>query len=265
MEALSVILRDDDLNALSTVDEVDQRYGEVLDSFPMFFAAIPKIKVGGDNFLHISKDFLERHRGCCFALTKESEIITYLRAKKFCKFAIHGLTHERSKRGKFEFEERSFVAERRLDEATRIVLDLGFPADVFVPPHDRIHPNWLPHLKKKGLQLCRGLGCTNRTLRPSFLSGNLDTALHRCKIGLQGFSWPMGCRAVCGVPHYFSLRFKSLEQVKRCFNKWRPHHGPLVVVTHVHHHDAKSIGEFYKLLDYCVQKRVRIKDRFDYN
>lgn len=259
MEKKAILLRDDDLNALSSAEDVEFCYGEILDEFPMMFASVPKIKVGGDNFKQLSPGFVRENLGKTISLKKDSPALAYLSERENASLAIHGLTHEKTERSFFEFEDEELVDLSRLDEAIGIIRETGFSTDVFVPPHDRIHPSWVEYLRKRGLKLCRGLGCKYRSLDINFLSANFATGLHAAKVTRQGFRQPMFPRTVGGVKHYFSIRFKSLEQIRPALDNWEADCGPLVVVTHIHHQNKESIRELRDLLDYCLQKGIVIQ------
>lgn len=221
-----ILIRDDDFNASTTLADVEYYYSNLLDVASVMFAAIPKIKYDGDNY---QTEFKSRKVG--YGYLYESTALDELKSRKNITFAIHGLTHERSK--DFEFFDPTLLKPERLDEALSIFGQCDIAPRAFVPPHDKILYEWLPHLRHRGLTLCKGLGDKYGFGNIPKSWATIQTYYYGARHILRKHATPMKPTVRQKVPHYHTVRLNSATQVDYLLHTWKSTH-PIIFVNHIH-------------------------------
>ena len=136
-----VILRDDDTNALTPAQCLEQLYRPFLDrGLPVNLAVIPAVTTDAVRPDGKSEGFLF---GCAGRETRQvpissnEELVSYLRDNPGYHVVQHGFHHDR-----FEFDSPDVnEIRRRLKRGLLLLLQAGFPPPrTFVAPHDRFSP-----------------------------------------------------------------------------------------------------------------------------
>lgn len=137
----TVIIRDDDTNALTPVACLEQLYRPFLArGLPVNLATIPEVSTDvttpdgrRENFL-LHGDVLAAGRRSV-ALAENSQLVAYLRANPGYHIVQHGCHHDA-----FEFDRTDrFEIVRRLELGAQRLREAGLPkAQAFVAPHDKI-------------------------------------------------------------------------------------------------------------------------------
>jgi hypothetical protein len=136
----TVILRDDDTNALTPVECLEKLYRPFLDrGLPVNLAVVPEVNTDARLPDGRREGFLPGGRGTGFMptipLVENVNLTTYLRNNPLYHVVQHGCHHDY-----FEFDnpDRAEVA-RRLDLGARRLREAGFPrVTTFVAPHDKL-------------------------------------------------------------------------------------------------------------------------------
>jgi hypothetical protein len=133
-----VILRDDDTNAFTGVEQLERLYRPFLDrGLPVNLAAIPNVSTEvvcpdgtREGFLMSANGTTKTHR----AIGDNPALISYLRDNSGYHVVQHGYDH-----GYFEFEsDNRAEISRRLQQGARLLMDAGLPRSrTFVAPYDR--------------------------------------------------------------------------------------------------------------------------------
>jgi len=133
-----VVIRDDDTNAFTPPECLEQLYRPFLDrGMPVNLAVIPAVRRDAKTPDGKQEGFLFSTNGQAEdtnPIGQNQKLVNYLRAEPYYRIVQHGCHHDT-----FEF---SVGAEeeisRRLNEGTRHLADAGFSAPkTFVAPHDR--------------------------------------------------------------------------------------------------------------------------------
>lgn len=133
-----VILRDDDTNALTPVECLEQLYRPFLDrGLPVNLAAIPEVQSRARSPDGRREGFLPREENPAIEkvpLGENRALTTYLLANRGYHIVQHGCHHDT-----FEFDhpDRAEVV-RRLERGAQRMREAGFPGvRTFVAPHDK--------------------------------------------------------------------------------------------------------------------------------
>ena len=134
-----VILRDDDTNAFTPVEWLDQLYRPMLDrGVPVNLATIPEVSTQAkmsdgkpEGFLVAANGTREHHR----PIGDNRELVSYLLSNPSYRVVQHGCHHDY-----FEFNAAGEPeVSRRLDRGMQRLLEAGFPrAQTFVAPYDKL-------------------------------------------------------------------------------------------------------------------------------
>lgn len=143
-----VAIRDDDTNALTPVECLDQLYRPFLERcIPVNLAVIPNVRTDITYGAGVPEGFLwAKHADAdtYLPIGKNKALVRYLLENPGYTVIQHGYTHEFIE-GKCEFE-LSDPAEAisRLDKGRRMLAGAGLPdSDTFVAPYDRFTPQSL--------------------------------------------------------------------------------------------------------------------------
>jgi predicted deacetylase len=134
-----VILRDDDVNALTPPEHLDLLYRPFLDrGLPVNLSIIPEVALATRMGNGKPEGYLLNRNGEARATVPISEnrrLVRYLRDNPGFHIAQHGCEHDWLE---FDRTSRAEIA-RRLDHGARILVEAGFARpQTFVPPYDRI-------------------------------------------------------------------------------------------------------------------------------
>jgi hypothetical protein len=133
-----VILRDDDTNALTPVECLEQLYRPFLDrGLPVNLATIPKVRTDTISTNGQLEKFIFAKRADTppeLPLANNGGLVRYLRENPGFRILQHGCDHSL-----FEFgSERRAEIESRLDQGAEALKAAGFPErQTFVAPYDR--------------------------------------------------------------------------------------------------------------------------------
>ena len=135
----TVILRDDDTNALTPWDCLERLYRPFLErNLPVNLAVIPHVRTDTTMPDGQPEGFLVAKNGDvppALTIGSNRELADYLRANRGYRIVQHGYHHDY-----FEFDrpDRSEI-DRRLEQGTRRLTETGFPAPkTFVAPYDKL-------------------------------------------------------------------------------------------------------------------------------
>lgn len=135
----TVIIRDDDTNALTPVECLETLYRPFLDrGLPVNLAVVPEVREDARAPDGAREGFLPRESNPAVEsvpLAENRALVEYLHANPGFHVAQHGCYHDT-----FEFDrsDRADVA-RRLERGTQRLREAGFDAvQAFVAPHDKI-------------------------------------------------------------------------------------------------------------------------------
>lgn len=146
----TIILRDDDTNALTPVECLETLYRPFLDrGLPVNLATIPEVRLDARTPAGEREGFLPRQPNPAVEtvpLAESRALVDYLRANTGYAIVQHGCYHDT-----FEFDrtDRAEVV-RRIERGAERLREAGF-ADVraFVAPHDKISPVAYEELAKR--------------------------------------------------------------------------------------------------------------------
>jgi hypothetical protein len=133
-----VVLRDDDTNATTPVECLEQLYRPFLErGLPVNLAAIPAVRLDARRTDGTPEEFLwpgGPARQSTAAIGENPQLVSYLRANPGYGIVQHGYDHSL-----FEFDsERPEEIRRRMDHGTELLREAGFPKpQTFVAPYDR--------------------------------------------------------------------------------------------------------------------------------
>lgn len=134
-----VILRDDDTNALTPAECLEQLYRPFLDrNLPVNLAVIPDVATNALTPDGKAEGFLFAKNGTRAAsvpMAENVKLVKYLRDNPGYQVVQHGCHHDC-----FEFDRKSpEEISERLERGTRLLMDAGFSRpETFVAPHDRL-------------------------------------------------------------------------------------------------------------------------------
>lgn len=134
-----VILRDDDTNALTPVECLEQLYRPFLDrGLPVNLATIPKVRadvVGPDGLFEGYLFGREALTPLVSPIASNQKLVSYLLDNPGYRILQHGYHHSL-----FEFDsKRASDVRHRLEHGTRLLLEAGFAKPkTFVAPYDRL-------------------------------------------------------------------------------------------------------------------------------
>ena len=133
-----VILRDDDTNALTPPERLEQLYRPLLDrNLPVNLAVIPDVRTDARTAEGKPEKFLPaggRENRPSVKIGESPALIEYLAANPGYKIVQHGFDHSLNE---FDSDNWSDVR-RRIDVGSRLLTDAGFPEpETFVAPYDR--------------------------------------------------------------------------------------------------------------------------------
>jgi hypothetical protein len=137
-----VLLRDDDTNALTRPEDLEQLYRPFLDrGLPVNLAAIPNVRTDITYGQNVLEGFLLHRNGTrekMVPIGQNRELVEYLLQNPGYQIVQHGYIHE-FVRGDCEFEQddRPDLL-RRLNHGRELLMQAGFAEpDTFVAPYDR--------------------------------------------------------------------------------------------------------------------------------
>ncbi|MES2693370.1 MAG: DUF2334 domain-containing protein [Verrucomicrobiota bacterium] len=135
----TVIIRDDDTNALTPIPCLEMLYRPFLErGLPVNLATVPEVRCDARSPEGVREGFLPRQGNPAVetvALGENQALVDYLHANRGYSIVQHGCYHDT-----FEFD-RTDRAEivRRLERGTRRLQEAGFKdVQAFVAPHDKI-------------------------------------------------------------------------------------------------------------------------------
>ncbi|HTB81345.1 MAG TPA: DUF2334 domain-containing protein [Opitutaceae bacterium] len=221
-----VILRDDDTNALTPVDCLEQLYRPFLDrGLPVNLAVIPEVRTNVRRADGRLEGFLSVGRQTEFEtmpMEENPNLVAYLRTNKGFHFAQHGCFHDY-----FEFDQLDQPAAIRLVElGAQRLQEAGFATPrAFVAPYDRISRAGLLAVARRFDVLSTGwfeLGRQPRTWLSRYLLKKIRRAPH-WRVGRLAMLSHPGCLLSCTRPVG-----PMLDAVRRQIEKQRL----TVLVTH---------------------------------
>lgn len=145
-----VILRDDDTNALTPVDCLEQLYRPFLNrNLPVNLAVIPNVATNTTLPDGRLEGFLLARNGTreeTLPIGSNAELVRYLKSNPGFQIVQHGFRHNY-----FEFDRVSAdEVEDRLEQGTRFLMDAGFAEPTtFVAPYDKLSRDSLRAVAKR--------------------------------------------------------------------------------------------------------------------
>jgi hypothetical protein len=177
-----VLIRDDDTNALTPAESLEQLYRPFLDrGLPVNLAIIPEVATHVTTPSGKREGYLmaanEKHPGC-LPIAENAKLIRYLAANPAYHVAQHGCHHDY-----FEFDTScGSEIKRRLERGTRLLQEAGFPKpETFVAPYDRMSRSSLRFIVRQFDIVSTGwfeLGRIPWTLLPSYALKKLRRQQH---------------------------------------------------------------------------------------
>jgi hypothetical protein len=136
-----VIIRDDDTNAFTPVENLELLYRPFLDhGFPVNLATIPEVSTSATMANGAPEGFLRKPNGTAagtMPVGANKNLVGYIIQNPGYHILQHGCYHNYLEFDRAEREEIS----RRLDHGTRRLLEAGFPRPLtFVAPYDKLSP-----------------------------------------------------------------------------------------------------------------------------
>ena len=220
-----VIIRDDDTNAFTPPECLDQLYRPFLDrGLAVNLATIPSVRRCAKTPEGRLEGFLFGHNGGTdtVPLTDNPELLNYLQGQPLYQVVQHGCYHDPFE---FDLQDRNEVA-RRLRAGREQLSAAGFsPANTFVAPHDRISRAAYSELKRQFPVISTGWFELNRLPRawwPKYLSRRLLRRSH----------WKVGRTVLLSHPGCILSRHRPydriVDQIKQAVSRQRL----TVLVTH---------------------------------
>jgi hypothetical protein len=220
-----VILRDDDTNAFTPPECLEQLYRPFLDrGLPVNLAAIPSVRRSAKTPEGKPEGFLFGHHGGndVAPLTDNLDLINYLQQEPLFKIVQHGCNHD-----PFEFDlQDPNEVNRKIRVGAEQLAAAGFPAsETFVAPHDKISREAYPELKRRFRVISTGWFERNRIPRAWL-------PRYCCRKLLRRPHWRVGRTLLLSHPGCILSRNRPyegmLDQIKRAVTRGRL----TVLVTH---------------------------------
>lgn len=178
----TVIIRDDDTNALTPIECLETLYRPFLSrGLPVNLATIPEVRLDARTPSGEREGFLPRVPNPAVetvALAESRALVDYLHGNPLYQIVQHGCYHDT-----FEFD-RTDRAEviRRLERGTQRLQEAGFTGvEAFVAPHDKISPVAYEEIAKRFRVISTGWFEWQRipgAWRPAYLFRKLRGAPH---------------------------------------------------------------------------------------
>lgn len=252
----TIIIRDDDTNALTPVECLETLYRPFLErGLPVNLATIPEVRLNARTPDGKREGFLPRQPNPAVetvALNESRPLVDYLHANPGYAIVQHGCYHDT-----FEFDrtDRADVV-RRLDRGAQRLREAGF-ADVraFVAPHDKISAVAYEEIAKRFRVISTGWFEWQRlplAWRPRYLAKKLTGRPHWRAGDTMLLSHP-GC-----LLSYLKPMASMLEEVKRAIDR----QDVTVLVTHwwEYFRDGRTDEAFVRVLHSVAEHLAARKD-----
>ena len=250
---MKFILRDDDLNYFSTLEDILKWYEDIFAmSIPVGFSTIPYVKPVSDVYTNNAhKENTE------YPISQNAELVSFVKSAPLIEILQHGTTHEnKMEEGRMCFEYAGIVpreeAKRGREELERA---FGAPVSIFVPPHDWIDTAGVFSVENAGMNIIRGRGAgfRNWIFRPAYIAVFIRMLWFKC---VYIFSRKQGLLKTPAYPRVLNFGrhkemcsyrledpdvFAGLEYAHRT-------QGIFVVVTHLHFYDAEKKARILELI-----------------
>lgn len=250
----TVILRDDDTNALTPVECLEKLYRPFLTrGLPVNLATIPEVRVDARTPEGKREGFLPRAPNSILEtvpLAENRELVRYLHENPGYAIVQHGCYHDTFE---FDLTERVDVV-RRLDRGRQRLREAGFGhVHAFVAPHDKISSVAYEEIARRFRVISTGWFELRRlpfTWRPRYLLKKISGRPH-WRVGRTRLLSHPGC-----LLSYMRPYDKMLDTIKRAIAKDEV----TVLVTHWWEYfrngtpDEAFIRELHKTADYLASR-----------
>ena len=162
---MKFVIRDDDLNFFSHPTDIEHWYTDIFaQNIPVGFATIPFVKGNSDVYTNlVTKDKNE------YAISKNTELVSYIRNNPLIEIIQHGTTHE-TKDGSFEYGRNGELINSTKRGKEELERAFNRSVHVFAPPHDWINNEGITAVEMAKMNIIRGRGAglRNFTWRISY-------------------------------------------------------------------------------------------------
>jgi peptidoglycan/xylan/chitin deacetylase (PgdA/CDA1 family) len=229
------LIRDDDVNVSTSVDDLRFAYGKIIEEVPINFFIIPRLEKPSTTFNSKNSDFFWANLNASGSILDNSKLINYLaNGVQNDKFGVglHGFHHSYREFTK-QIDEKQFL--RGCDEMKSV---FGDKLSAFSPPNNSINRKNVKIVSKafKHLFISFGPWLHERDLSFGALVSFLRLALIKYSKNPYKYLFQSSPRAVSGHYEYPSLPVFYGQSSKLVFDSIdavNPHHdGVICLATH---------------------------------
>lgn len=251
------VIRDDDLCFFTDPEELQSVYGDIWQSFPVTFAAVPWQK--GAFAGHVPLKYW--HTTDAFPIAENTDLVAFIReliSHDHVDIALHGIHHTYAIRRNRMIPELTEFPGNFRDELRRAKAYLddvfGTDIDIFVPPSNTMSPRVASILISEGWSLLNWPGLRANT-RPLFSWKHQSARLRRglsFALDKHDMTSPLVWPARWELGGFALTPNTRLEQLKNALKHCVERGHPFVLATHYWEHASLSpqagIGSQYDLL-----------------
>lgn len=230
------VIRDDDLCFFSKPDHITAIYDEAFArNIPVSFSAIPMIMFPNDAWL--PRPLPVPDDSGSFLISENRELVDYVASNPLIEITQHGYTHQ-TPNGIFEYAQSIDLRDATMQGKEILEQTFGKPITVFVAPHDQFSSQGIAAIEHAGLNILRGKGTRNFSLRPSSIMAFMKMIAHRLRfVRMSSVAMPAYPYAIRNGNHYeaFCMRIEFGRDV--LMNALHYAHrtgGNFVLVNHIH-------------------------------
>lgn len=277
---LKIAIRDDDINYFTKVEEIEKAYKNIINKYPIGFAAIPfihksqllmksiietnrskKMEKLYKKEMQMNKDGLEKYYKNYYFFHKNKELLNYINQKILennIEIYLHGITHRYYRKGA-EFSKTNFIIEEEIEMAKKYFEEI-FNKEIkyFVPPSNAISFKNLKRINGLGMKLIiSGWPISENIIERTILMIKKLKKIEfsfRLKKYIDEIKINKNKMVICGT-------FSPNDTVETFLNRYNlkdKKDGNIIIATHYTNHlDINCYTNFIKLIEYFKNKGAK--------
>jgi len=225
--SIPFILRDDDLSAYTTPQEIWDVYSGLIDRIKVTFAVVPFIDPRGNHFCDgrgTTTEPIGTNQELCYLLRKWAR-------EGMAEIAMHGVTHRDDQGPEFG---RNQVPPLH-PAAEYLASVFGTPPVTFVPPHNTFSKEGYLAVRNSGMSVLGSIpfNFTTRPLSDLSPSAFLRRRIYFIKAGTGArYPFPIVVNGHAELSCYGFLKANGLDDLRRALNFVADANGYLAIATH---------------------------------